>query len=296
MTNVTAISIISTAESALKKLKKAGIGVYDCKKDGAQFIFSVKDKDVEKVFAIFDKACYNIKVKRKSRRKKFFRMLALRAGLVAGAVLFVVAALISDSYVLKIEVNGNGSYLEPEIRQIVSDEGAGEFCKFSSVNFNTATGRILSLPQVTFCNIERRGSVLVIDVRTDDEHTSSVKSGNLISDVDGKVRSIVAVCGTAGVVVGGEVKKGDVLLYVSMQAGEEIVECLAAGYAEIECNRSYEYFAAEESEENLKEAYAAAILEENDVLSRKHSIKPTEGGIIYVIEFSYLRRLKINIT
>ena len=53
MTNRAEISIVSTAEGALRKLKKAQIPVYNCKKDGALFIFAVKDKDTPKVFAIF---------------------------------------------------------------------------------------------------------------------------------------------------------------------------------------------------------------------------------------------------
>lgn len=52
LNNLTVISIISTAEGALRKLKKADIAAYDCKKQGAEFIFGVKDKDTRKVFAL----------------------------------------------------------------------------------------------------------------------------------------------------------------------------------------------------------------------------------------------------
>ena len=62
------ISIVSTAEGALRKLKKAGIAVFNCKKEGASFVFEVKDKDTQKVFAIFDKPCYNVTVVKRSRK------------------------------------------------------------------------------------------------------------------------------------------------------------------------------------------------------------------------------------
>ena len=55
MTDTARIKINSTAEGALRKLKKAGIGVYNCQKSGVAFLFSVKDKDIKKVFAIFEK-------------------------------------------------------------------------------------------------------------------------------------------------------------------------------------------------------------------------------------------------
>jgi len=296
LNNRAKFSIISTAEGALRKLKKAGVAVYNCKKEGAAFIFEVKDKDTQKVFAIFDKPCYNIAEIRKSRKNRLLSLLAVRAGLVAGAAAFIIAAVAANSFVLKIKVSGSGSYLEPEVRKIVYDEGAKEFSPISSFNFSVATGRILALPQVTFCNIEKRGSVLVIDVQVDEEHYGSADLKPLLSDCDGVVKNIVAVCGTAAVSVGDSVKKGDTLIYAHTLAGEEEIECLAAGYAEIECTGRAEYFAETDSDESLKEAYSSILLDEEEILSRSHSVNPTEGGVIYKIEFTYLRRLSINLS
>lgn len=296
MNNLTEISVISTAEAALRKLKKERIAVYNCRKDGAAFIFSVADKHMEKVFAIFSKPCYNIKVIRKSKSNRLFSFFTLRAGLVAGAAAFVALAVIANTLVLKIEVSGSGSYLEPEVRRIVLDEGAGVFKPFSALNQSVATGRILALPQVTFCNIEKRGSVLIVDVQVDEEHSGSADFKPLISDCGGTVRNIVAVCGTAAVSVGDVVKKGDTLIYAHTVVGEEVTKCLAAGYAEIECRRTTEFFAMEESEENLKKAYSSVLLEAENILMRKHTVKPTEGGVIYVIDFTYLRKLSINLS
>ena len=253
--NLTEISVVSTAETALRKLKKAQIAAYACKKQGAYFIFRVKDKDIEKVFALF-----------------------------------------ANTYVLKIEVSGSGSYLESDVRRIVYDEGAKMFRPFSSLNKAVATGRILALPQVTFCNIRQRGSVLIIDVQVDEEHFGTVNAQPLVSDVNGVVRNIVAVCGTAAVSAGDTVKKGDTLIYAHMLSGEENISCIAAGYAEIECARTAEFFAEEESEENMKKAYASVLLENEEILSRRHSVKPCDGGVIYIIEFSYIHKISINLT
>lgn len=290
------ISVISTAETALRKLKRAEIPVYNCKKEGAAFIFEVKDKDTQKVFAIFDKPCYNVTEIRKSRKNRLLSFLAVRAGLIAGAALFVTACIVANSFVLKIKVSGSGSYLEPEVRKIVYDEGAKEFKSIASFNFSVATGRILALPQVTFCNIEKRGSVLIVDVQVDEEHYGSVNLTPLVSDCDGIVRNIVAVCGTAAVNVGDSVRKGDTLIYAHTLAGEEEIDCLAAGFAEIECNGHAEYFAEADSEESLKEAYSSLLLEDENVLSRSHSVNPTEGGVIYKIDFTYLHKLSINLS
>lgn len=288
--------MICTAETALRKLKRAEVPVCDCKKEGARFFFSVKDKQTEKIFAIFAKPCYNVTVVQKSRKKRFLGACALRAGLIAGAALFTAVALFANTLVLKIEVEGSGSYLEPEVRSILVDEGARQYATLSSFNKSVATGRILALPQVTFCNIEKRGSVLIVDVRCDAEHYGTVSYEPLLSDANGKVVKIVAVCGTAEVKEGDEVRAGDVLIAPYTLAGERRLDCLAAGYAQIEVAGAYEYFAESESEESLQNAYSTLLLEEGELLSRSHTVRPTEGGVLYVIEFTVLRKLSINLS
>ena len=296
MTDLTKISIISTAENALKKLQKAQISVYDCKKRGANFIFCVKDKDVKKVFAIFAKPCYNIDIERGSLRKRFFKSLALRAGLVAGALVFTLAAFFSDYYVLKIEVSGSGSYLQGVVRQIVVEEGAGEWKPFAALDKPVATGRILALPQVTFCNIEKRGSVLIIDVEVDESHTDSISHRPLISDCSGRVVNIVAICGTAAVRAGDTVNRGDTLIYAAMQSGEDTIESIAVGYAEIECTRTAEYVAPDDSDKSLKEAYASLLLEGDEIISKTHRTAPTDGGVRIFMEVTFLHKISINLS
>lgn len=296
MNDLARFSVVCTAEAALKKLDKAKIAVWHCKKEGARFLFSVKDKDIKKVFAIFVKPCYNIKEVNSSFVKRLLKTLSLRAGLVAGAVFFAAAAIYADSLVLKIEVNGSGSYLSSEVLGIVYEEGAREFCNLAAFNKPAATGRILALPQVTFCNIEKRGSVLIIDVRTDEENYSSLSREPLLSDVSGTVTNIVVICGTAEVEAGSAVSAGDVLISPYTLSAGERTECLAAGYAEIEVSGVAEYSADCDSAENLKDAYASLNLYDGEIISRSYSVREEEEGVVYVIEFTYLHKLSINLS
>ena len=296
MTDLTQISITSTAENAVRKLQRAEIAVYNCKKKGANFIFCVKDKDVKKVFAIFAKPCYNIVTERKSPRKRFLRNLALRAGLVAGAVIFTLAAFFSDYYVLKIEVGGSGAYLQSIVREIVAEEGAGEWKPYKSLDKPVATGRILALPQVTFCNIQKRGSVLVIDVEVDESHTDSVVRAPLKSDVSGKVVNIVAICGTPAVQAGDFVSSGDILIYASILSGEQTVESIAVGYAEIECSSTAEYVAPDDSEKSIKDAYASLLLGGDEIISATHNLSPVDGGVRIELSVTYLHKISINLS
>lgn len=296
MTELTQICITSTAESALKKLQKAKIPVFNCKKRGADFIFCVKDKDIKKVFAIFAKPCYNIVIERGSFKKRLFKGLILRVGLVVGAIVFALAAYASDYYVLKIEVSGSGSYLQSVVREIIAEEGAREWKPFSALDKPVATGRILAIPEVTFCNIQKRGSVLIVDVEVDRSHSQSAARESLVSDVSGTVKNIVAICGTAAVGVGQTVSRGDVLILASMQVGEKTVPSIAVGYAEIECSRSAEYLAPDDSEQSVKEAYASLLLDGEEILSASHKLSPVDGGVKIVLNVIYLHKISINLT
>ena len=293
MTDTSRISIVSTAETALKRLKKANIGVYNCKKDGAKFIFSIKDKDLKKVFAIFSKPCYNISVQG-SRRKNFLSRAVTRIGLIIGALFFIIVAAIANSYVFKIEVSGSGSYLYADIKSIIYELGFSEFKAYKKLDTAAAEGKILSLPSVTFCNIEKRGSILKIDVQVDEELSGTANRQSLKADRGGVVKNIVAICGTAAVSVNSTVQAGDTLIHAYTLVGEQRADCIAVGFAEIECRGTYEYSASEESDAALKAAYSKANLYAENILSRTHTVKPADGGVVYIIEFTYLQKLSIN--
>ena len=297
MTDLSRVTVISTAETALKRLKKANIGVYDCKKEGAKFIFSIKDKDLKKVFAIFSKPCYNIYVS-DSRRKNAFSRAVVRIGLIIGTLAFVLIAAIANSFIFRIEVSGSGSYLYADVKSIIYELGFSEFKPYKKLNTAAAEGKILSLPSVTFCNIEKRGSILKIDVQVDEELNETASRKPLKADKGGVVKNIVAICGTAAVKVNSTVKAGDTLIYPYTLIGEgenqKRADCIAVGYAEIECKGSYEYSAPEESDTALKAAYSKANLYAENILNRTHKVKTEGEGVVYLIEFTYLQKLSIN--
>ena len=293
LTDISRISIISTAETALKKLKNANIGVYNCKKEGARFIFSIKDKDLKKVFAIFSKPCYNISV-RSSRRKNILSCAVARIGLIVGTLVFVCIAVIANSFIFKIEVSGSGSYLYADVKSIIYEQGFSEFKSYRKLNVAQAEGKILSLPSVTFCNIEKHGSILKIDVQVEEEHDSFASRQPLISDTDGVIKKLVTICGTSAVAEGSAVKSGDTLIYAYTLVGEQKADCLAVGFAEIECKGAYEYSAPEDTADALKGAYSKANLYAENIINRTHTVKNTEDGIIYLIEFTYLHKISIN--
>ena len=296
MADLTYISVVSPSETALKKLSGADIAVYGCKKRGAEFIFGVKDKDIQKVFAIFKKPCYNIRTEKKSVRGRFLSALALRAGAAFGALAFAVAAYAAGFFVLRIEVTGSGDYLAPLVKEIVEAEGAGIGKPFSALNAPVAAGRILSLPGVVFCDLKKQGSVLVVDVEAESGAESGAVMGPLKADRSGVVSNIVAICGVPAVAAGTAVKKGDILIEAKCAVGEDFMPCLAVGYAELECSQKAEYFVEDDSEESIKRAYASLLLGDDGIIEARHSLREAEGGFSVVMEIKYLHRISINLT
>ncbi len=292
---MTVFSVTAAAETALNKLKKAQIPVKNCKKRGAEFIFNVNSEYTEKVFAIFKKPCYNICIKRDSIQNRALRLLRLRAGFAIGFALFVAAAALSDSFVLKISVSGSGAYLESAVRQIVYSAGFREFAPYSGGDGALATAQIMALPNVTFCSLSKSGSVLYIDVQTNYDTTQTADKGGLYSDARGRVSAIVALCGTALVSEGDEVEPNTLLIGAYTVVNGENVACLAVGYADIICSAEIVYAADCESEQNLALALASCLSVSEEILTREYVVKSTADGVNYIIKFTYMHTISINL-
>ena len=295
MNNLVQFCVTATVETALKKLSKVNIAVYKLKKRSSNVYFSVEEEYKQKVFAIFSHPCYNITVKQKSAKSRFLSFLGRRFGLAVGAATFLAACILSNSLVLKVKVVGNGSYLSPHVLTVATDCGVrcGTFC--SGLDKPLLTSRILALPSVTFCSVQRKGSYLIIDVRTDEEHSYVTNSQSLVSKAEGEVYRIVVLSGTAERKVGESVQAGDTLIgaYRLTEEGER-QPCLAVGFAEIKKTAYITVFFESESDENASSALAATALYSDKVLEKSYKVSPCDGGFNYDVTFTYLTVAAIN--
>ncbi len=295
MNNIVEFSITCPPETALKKLTKANIAVFKLKKHGSTLTFGVLQEYSEKVFAIFSHPCYNITVKRHSAKTRALTFLKRRFGLVIGAAVFVCAAAVSGNVVMRIKVTGNGSYLSERIISIANECGAREWSLCKKLDAPLLQAKILALPDVNFCSVQREGAYLIIDVRTEEEHTAKVNYQPLKADVSGEVYRIVAICGTAERAQGDKVNAGDILIgaYELTEEGESN-PCLVVGFAEITANASLSLYYDKESEENTEEALKAAALYSDRIVSQSYTVAPCDGGVKYDVTFSYIETVAIN--
>ncbi len=293
--NLTCISVTAISETALNKLQKGGIPVCNCRKRGAKFIFYVKNEYRKKVFAIFAHPCYNITVERESPLMRAVRLLTARAGLFVGAAIFIAACVLSDAFIFKIEVSGSGSYLKPDVVEIVRSHGMTEVSVYSDKNRDSAVARILALPDITFCSISKSGGILNVDVHANSDSTHRAETGGLASDVCGKVKNIVALCGTPLVAGGDEVAPSTPLIGAYSLVNGQKVPCMAVGYADIECSAQTVYFADCESAENTRLALASLKNFSEEIIFYDFVTKSSNGGVNYIIDFTYLHTLSINL-
>ncbi len=295
MNNIVEFSITCPPETALKKLTKADIAVFKLKKHGSTLTFGVLQEYSEKVFAIFSHPCYNVTVKRHSAKTRAITFLKRRFGLVIGALVFTAAAVLSGNVVMRIKVVGNGSYLSERIISIAKECGAREWSLCAKLDSPLMQAKILALPDVNFCSVQREGAYLIIDVRTEEEHTARVNYQPLKAGVSGEVYRIVAICGTAERAQGDKVNAGDVLIgaYELTEEGESN-PCLAVGFAEITASASLSLYYEKESEENTEEALKAAALYSDRIVSQSYTVAPCDGGVKYEVAFSYIETVAIN--
>lgn len=295
MNNIVEFEITATTEAALKKLSKANIPVYKLKKRRSKLAFGVSQEYVEKVFAIFKHPCYNTVIRRQSPKKRAFAFLKKRFALIIGGVLFTFACAFSGNIVMRVKVTGNGGYLAPQVLTIAKECGVRTYTACKGFDAPLLQSKVMALPSVNFCSVRRAGAYIIIDVRTEDEHTAVADARALISDVSGEVLKIVAVCGTAEKAAGDKVSAGDTLIGAYEKDAEGgSVKSLAVGFAEICVTSALSLFYESESGENAQNALKATALYSDRVTSSSYTVSPCEGGVKYEVSFTYIHTVAIN--
>lgn len=287
--------VTSSPETALKKLAKANIAVYKLKKSGFKLRFGVRQEYTQKVFAIFSHSCYNTVIIKKSWEMRLASFAKRRFGIILGGALFLAACALSSNVIFKIKVVGNGGYLSEQITSIARECGADEWSFCRGLDAPLLQSKVMALPGVNFCSVQRAGSYLLIDVHTEDEHTVKLDYKPLASPLSGEVYSIVAICGTPLKVAGDKIAAGEQLIAAyEVSADGSKTECLAVGFAYIKAQASLSLFYESESESNAQSALKAAQLYSDKILESGYTVAPCDGGVNYKVTFTYLIAVAAN--
>ncbi len=232
-------------ERAVDKLRAAGIPVLwavKIRKNGVRI--AVGGKHRKKVFAILRGTCYNVTKVRARGLERLLAAGAKVAGLFFGAALSLALVMAAGGRVLRIDVVGSGAYYEAEVREILS-RGGVELFSAPPDDPSALSARILALPRVSFCTLEKRGGVLTVEVEVAGEPVP-LQKGALVCPADGLLEELVVVRGTPLLSVGDEVKAGDVLVADYALYGQEQREAEVIARATVRYSVRAEYGLSEE--------------------------------------------------
>ncbi|MBQ8322950.1 MAG: sporulation protein YqfD [Clostridia bacterium] len=287
-------------ERALLRLRRAGIDVYNVKKTQKnQILLSVKKKDVEKVFAIYPKVCYNINayspytVRRAGTEGagKLLRFLKKRGFFVAGALLFCACTLFADSFVFDVEFVGSSVY-KREAYAALEEYGIAPFRKYDGSRVDLICSKLLSLDGVEFCSVKKSGAYVRVEMRLDNTPTRTFVKGDMVAAHTGEIVAITTLRGTPLKRKGEKVQAGEMLVggwFTPAEGGQVRVEPIAR--ASIACVYEAE-IAAEDEESAFAAAYLALGLSESDTLTKREVVKKDESYAVR-IEYTAIERMNL---
>jgi len=216
---------LQNKERLFHALTKEKIVVYKPTIKEKFLYFAVNVKDMEKTFAICEKLCYTILIWWDIGLKNLFSNILCKVGIVVGLLLGIIAVMVSNLYVWKIEITGNQKLDDVVIQRFLKENNirVGTKKNFSTTNL---TIKLNELDGVEDSVIRIVGTTLKIDIV---ESTSFIPPDTqvkteVLSDFDGVVTQIIVNSGTAAVKIGDIVKKGDVLIKgeFTNQAGDVV--------------------------------------------------------------------------
>lgn len=147
----------------------------------------------------------------------FFASLLRRPGIVCGVILAVLFLVFARSRVWEVRIVGDGSTDEDTVREIVYAAGLRPGMKICDVYPERVSAACLGQEGVfSGVNVSLSGVVATVEWIGRHGEASIQSSGeggvNLVASCDGVIVSVEPTCGTAFVVPGQTVHKGDLLI------------------------------------------------------------------------------------
>jgi hypothetical protein len=279
-------------ERALLKLRRAQIPLFHIEKPQKnQILFHVMKKDVEKVFAIYPKICYNgsnygayqVADLGAVGIGKSIEKIKRRVGILLGGLLGLTIVLASQPLVLSVDFVGTNVYAR-ETYQALDEAGIGLFSLYKRGEEDSVCAKLLALDDVEFCSIKKIGYRLVVETRLSPFQQPQVQTGAMRAKHAGEIIAMTVLRGSPLKQVGDTVRAGETLVgdWFSTEGGGQVrVEiiarvCIACTYeADIE---------AESAEGAFAKAYLALGLTDRDTI-KENSVQKMEN--LYRVKLVY---------
>lgn len=287
-------------ERALLRLRRAGVDVFSVQKTQKnRIVFSIKKKDIEKVFAIYPKVCYNrngnypysVRDLGGTGLEKYLDFFKKRIGLLLGGLLFCAVTLWADQTVMGVEFVGSGVY-QRETFAALESQGIKPFSVYKTGGEDLVCAKILALDGVEFCSVKKTGLYVRVETRLSVEEKLVPKNGDMLAERDGVIVSIAALRGTPLKNVGDKVRVGEPIVggwFSTENGGQVSVQPIAR--ASIAC--TYEgIITAETAESAFAQAYLLLNFTDSEKIEET-SVTETDGGYLVKIAYTAVQRMNV---
>lgn len=282
-------------------LKKEKVTIYNLKRiNERKVLLTVNYNDNKKFFAITDKLCYNKKDIVKVRDSGFgYPLLFLykNVGIIIGAIIFCLFAVIANDRVFSISFTGNGNVYSREVTEYLEQKGIKKYSKFSTIDLDLLSNELLSNNEkFTFVSCQKEGYRLKIELvlKNNDTDVLTGKAEELVSSVNGVIESIKVYSGNALFSVGDEVKAGDVLVNGDVIIKDKPVKVNVIAFVSVISESNFEYVSLNENEETLAVIFAEQNFKDKEIT--ESAVSKTFNGkeYVYTVTIKYRSLLYVG--
>lgn len=210
------------ANSLLRECTRKKIGIENLKRYKDYIEFNIKSNDYVAVTAILN--AFSIDFQRVSYYggARTIDIIKRRAFMIVGLMLGLAIVFFASQFVYKVEIDGDNRY-NGVIERLLIDSGISGVVYKGKLDTNALELKIVEcIPEVTNATVYINGAVLKVNTVTNE--TPSVPIGanaRVLSAYQAIVTRIYVSSGTANVLVGDSVKKGDTLIEGHINTNKE---------------------------------------------------------------------------
>ena len=138
-----------------------------------------------------------------------------RAGLFVGALIAAALLFIYDDYVWDITVSGNETVTYSEVVEALENHGLSVGSVISELNVDRIkTAVMVDDDRIAWMAINVEGTVAHVQIRENEKANGDTpkKPANVVAALDGQIEKVEVFRGSAAVISGQAVRKGDILI------------------------------------------------------------------------------------
>lgn len=224
-------------ERMLNLLSLHKISVWGIDRRDDKIFLLIKIRDYKKIRKIRGKTKIKIKITDRHGLPFFIKRNRLRYGFFSGILMFFLIVYVLNLFVWRIEIVGNQTVEAAEIIKICEKIGLRSGIKKSAVDsYKMRDELLLNSDKLAWASVNLEGSVVTVNVSEIKNSAENSEYCNIVSDFNAVIKDIKVQKGSAEVLKGDAVQKGDLLIsgVVSVEGNTYFTNATGVITAEVE--------------------------------------------------------------